>query len=239
MVPRGVASLGSQWSVRRRTVALGALLAFLVASLLVVHVAGRAGADVDRCERFASDSRARAAIATGSGSRVVVIGDSWSAGLGLDRLAGSWPSRLDGHVQVAGFSGSGFSADAGSCRRVSFAVRAPAAVRGGADLVVVEGGLNDFDETDADIRAGFAALMRALHGQRVVVVGPATAPARAAGVPRVDDLLAALAERYDVPYVRTSGLDLPYLDDRLHLTPEGHEEFGDYVAQQIRELSSP
>lgn len=215
---------------------LGALLAFLIASLLVVHVASRAGAGVDRCDRFASDSRDRAATDTGSGARVVVIGDSWSAGLGLDRIADSWPSRLDGRVHVAGFSGSGFSAGAGACRQVSFAVRAPAALRGGADLVVVEGGLNDFDEPAADISAGFADLMQGLQGQRVVVVGPAAAPARADRVPRVDELLAALAEEYGVPYVRTSGLALPYLDDRLHLTPEGHEQFGDFVAQQIRDL---
>jgi acyl-CoA thioesterase-1 len=165
-----------------------------------------------------------------------VIGDSWSAGLGLDRIAGSWPSRLTGDVQVAGFSGSGFSAGAGACRQVAFADRAPAAVRGGADLVVVEGGLNDFRQPDADIRAGFVRLMRSLDGYRVVVVGPAAAPARADAVPRVDDLLASLSEQYDVAYVRTSGLALPYLDDRLHLTPAGHEQFGDFVAQQIQDL---
>jgi acyl-CoA thioesterase-1 len=148
----------------------------------------------------------------------------------------SWPSRLPGHVHVAGFSGSGFSSGAGSCRNESFAARAPAAVRGGADLVVVEGGLNDFDESSASVRAGFARLMTALKGLRVVVVGPALAPSRADAVPRVDDLLAALAGTYGVPYVQTSGLSLPYLDDELHLTVAGHEEFGDVVAQQIKGL---
>lgn len=215
---------------------LGALLVLALSSLLIVHVAGRAGADVDRCDRFAADSVARARTDTGAGDRIVVIGDSWSAGLGLDRPGESWPARLEGRVHVAGFSGSGFSPGAGSCRQVSFAVRAPAAVRDGADLVVVEGGLNDFDEPDAEIRAGFADLMRELRGHRVVVVGPAAAPLRADRVPRVDELLADLAERYDVPYVRTSGLALPYLDDRLHLTRAGHDQFGDFVAQQIQDL---
>lgn len=215
---------------------LGALFVLTVASLLVVHVASRAGADVDRCDRFAAESLARARTDTGGGARIVVIGDSWSAGLGLDRPVDSWPARLAGRVHVAGFSGSGFSPGASSCRQVSFAVRAPAAVRGGADLVVVEGGLNDVDQPDAEIRAGFADLMRELRGSRVVVVGPAAAPVRADRVPRVDDLLAGLAKRYDVPYVRTSGLSLPYLDDRLHLTQAGHEQFGDFVAQQIQDL---
>ena len=211
-----------------------ALLAALVASGLL---AARArGADGSRCDRFASDSQQRAAIVTGSGERVVVIGDSWSAGLGLDRPGQSWPSRLDGRVHVAGFSGSGFSATASRCGRVSFADRAPKALGAGADLVVVEGGLNDFNQPDADIRAGFARLMRTLKGQRVVIVGPAAAPSRASAVPHVDALLASLATTYDVAYVRTTDLRLTYLDDRLHLTPAGHQAFGDYVAGQIAAL---
>lgn len=215
---------------------LGVTFVLLVATVLVLHLADRARANGDRCARFATASVERGRTDTGTGSRVVVIGDSWSAGLGLDRSVDSWPSRLPGRVHVAGFSGSGFSTGAGSCRDEDFARRAPSAVRGGADLVVVEGGLNDFDEPSAAVRAGFARLMAELKGMRVVVVGPALAPARADAVPRVDDLLATLAESYDVPYVQTSGLSLPYLDDQLHLTPAGHVEFGDFVAQQIEAL---
>jgi acyl-CoA thioesterase-1 len=238
VVLRGVASPDSLSFVCRRTVVVGALFVLVVASLLVVHAADRARADGDRCDRFAVDSRARAAAVTGSGERVLVIGDSWSAGLGLDRPVGSWPSRLAGAVHVAGFSGSGFSEHASECRGVAFADRAPAALRGGADLVVVEGGLNDVDQPDADIDAGFARLMGELRGERVVVVGPASAPSRAAEVPRVDALLAHLAASYGVGYVRTSGLDLPYLADRLHLTAAGHQELGDFVAREIASLES-
>lgn len=238
MVLRGVASTGSLWSVRRRTVLLGTLLVLTVVGVLVVQVADRARADVDRCERYSQDSRDRAAQVTGAGQRVVVIGDSWSAGLGLDRSVASWPSRLDGAVHVAGFSGSGFSAHASDCLSVSFAERATDAVRGGADLVVVEGGLNDYDQPDADIRSGFARLMRVLDGQRIVIVGPATAPSRAEEVPRVDRLLAELSADSGVAYVPTSGLELAYLDDRLHLTAAGHEVFGDFVAEAIAGLGS-
>lgn len=213
-------------------------MVLLLAGALVVHVADRARASADRCEAYSAESRQRAAEVTGSGQRVVVIGDSWSAGLGLEQPSGSWPSRLEGAVHVAGFSGSGFSAGASGCRGVSFADRAAAALRGGADLVVVEGGLNDYDQPDADIRSGFARLMQQLDGQRVVVVGPATAPSRAAQVPRVDAVLAALAARRGVPYVRTSGLELSYLDDRLHLTAEGHAAFGDFVSDAIQGLGS-
>jgi acyl-CoA thioesterase-1 len=220
---------------RRRAVLATALA--LVATLVAVGVlAARADATRSSCERFAAASRARAEHDTGSGQRVVVIGDSWSAGLGLDRPVRSWPSRLPGRVHVAGFSGSGFSARASLCGRVSFADRAPAALRGGADLVVVEGGLNDFDHSREEIKAGFARVMRAAAGHRVVVVGPATAPARARAVPRVDRLLRFLSTTYGVPYVSTTDLDLPYLDDRLHLTEAGHRAFGDVVAERIAAL---
>ena len=167
-----------------------------------------------------------------------MVGDSWSAGLGLAQPARSWPSRLPGEVHVAGFSGSGFSAEASPCGRVSFADRAPAVVRG-ADLLVVEGGLNDWDRADAEIRAGFARLMRTVRAagvDRVVVVGPASAPSRAEKVPHVDALLAQLARTNGVGYVSTADLDLPYLGDRLHLTSAGHREFGDAVARRITAL---
>lgn len=218
---------------RRRSFGIALLLAVLVVSLLTLHATRARGADLSRCERFAAESVARAHTVTGSGERVVVIGDSYSAGLGLSSPATSWPSRLPGAVHVAAFSGSGFSRGASECRGVSFADRARAALRGGADLVVVEGGLNDYDQPLADIRAGFARLLRVLDGLRVVVVGPAAAPSRAAGVPRVDALLARLAARHGVPYVAMSGLDLPYLPDDLHLTPAGHRAFGDRVAAAL------
>jgi len=211
-----------------------ALIAALVASgLLAAHARG---AGESMCERFAAASAQRAQQITGSGDRVVVIGDSWSAGLGLDRPVQSWPSRLSGRIHVAGFSGSGFSARASRCGRVSFADRAPAALKGGADLVVIEGGLNDFDRSRAEIKAGFARVLRISSTHRVVVVGPATAPSRAAKVPRVDRLLRHLSAKYGVPYVSTADLDLPYLDDGLHLTPAGHQTFGDAVAARIATL---
>ena len=226
------------WSVRRPWL-VAALVFVVVTAALSVTLGVRAqSADATRCERFAADSAARAATVTGQGARVVVIGDSWSAGLGLGRPNRSWPSQLPGSVHVAGFSGSGFSVHASACAHVDFAHRAAAAVRGGADLVVVEGGLNDYDQPTADVRAGFARLVHQLRGHRIVIVGPATAPSRARAVPRVDALLASLAKRYDVPYIATSDLDLTYLHDRLHLTAAGHAEFGTYVAQRLAALDA-
>jgi acyl-CoA thioesterase I len=217
---------------RRRAVLLtvGALLCALTATGIL---AARANASRSKCEQFAAESVARGRMVTGSGERVVVVGDSWSAGLGLDHPVQSWPSRLPGRVHVAGFSGSGFSEHASVCGRVSFADRAPAALKNGADLLVVEGGLNDVDRSRAEIKAGFARVMRYAAAYRTVVVGPATAPARASQVPRVDRLLSHLSAKYGVAYVSTVDLELPYLPDRLHLTPTGHRIFGDAVAQRV------
>jgi len=212
---------------------VAALLCALVATGVI---AARANANLSKCERFDAASKDRAREVTGSGERVVVIGDSWSAGLGLDDPVQSWPSRLPGRVHVAGFSGSGFSAKASPCGPVSFAQRAPTALRNGADLVVIEGGLNDFDRSRAEIKAGFVRVLRAASSYDVVVVGPATAPARAAKVPRVDRLLRHLSERYGVPYVSTVDLELTYLDDRLHMRPASHRVFGDAVAERIAAL---
>ena len=220
----------------RRVVGASAVVT-LLAALMAFYVADTADAGATRCQQHRIDARDRAGIVTGEGEPVLVIGDSWSVGLGQDDLGRSWASELPGEVHVSGFSGSGFSAGASGCGRVSFHDRAPTALGVRPELVVVEGGLNDFDQPGAAIERGFRALMADLAGLRVVVIGPADAPARSGAVPRVDAQLELLSDRYGVPYVRTSDLDLDYLDDRLHLTDDGHREFGEAVAARIAEVT--
>lgn len=221
----------------RRRVGGASVVVLLLAALMALYVPDRAGADLTRCQQHRLDARERSGLVTGEGSPVLVIGDSWSVGLGQDDLSSSWAARLPGEVHVAGFSGSGFSAQASACGRVAFHDRAPTALGTRPQLVVVAGGLNDHDQPAAAIDRGFRDLMADLAGHRVVVVGPADAPARSGAVPRVDALLEALSEQYGVPYVRTSDLDLTYLDDRLHLTADGHRDFGDAVADRIAAAS--
>ena len=216
-----------------RRVVGASTIALLIAALMAFYVADIADAGPTRCQQHRLDARERAAVVTGEGERVLVIGDSWSVGLGQDELSRSWAARLPGEVHVSGFSGSGFSAGASGCGRVSFHDRAPTAIGVRPRLVVVEGGLNDHDQPARAIDRGFRDLMADLAGHDVVVVGPADAPSRSGAVPRVDALLERLSRTYGVPYVRTSDLDLDYLQDSLHLTEEGHREFGDAVAERI------
>lgn len=252
MVHRGVASpllarerrglrIGAGRPVRTLATVLAGLLAVTALVLVAGQLTGAQGSEAPRCERFASASHQRAAHPSGRGRDVLVIGDSWSVGLGLRHPARSWPTRLPGRVHVAGFSGSGFSATASSCgRHVDYARRAGGALAVGPDLVVVQGGLNDFDQPTTAVRSGFAQLMRVLQpptaAYRVVVVGPAAAPSRAAQLPRIDRMLRQLCAEYGVGYVGTADLSLPYLPDRLHLTPAGHRLFGDAVATRIARL---
>ncbi len=234
MVHAGIAGADPLPSSRRRRRVTTLLLAALLLSAATVYVAARATGDrPDRCERFAADSSARARMVSGRGGEVLVVGDSYSAGLLLDEPARSWPSRLPGRVRVAGFSGSGFSRRASECGDVSFATRAAAALRPDLDLVVVQGGLNDTDQSAAALTAGFERLARVLGERRVVVVGPPAAPRRGALVPAVDALLAELSARHGFDYVPTSDLELAYLPDLLHLTAAGHRAFGDAVAERI------
>lgn len=186
------------------------------------------------CQRISEGAAQRAGIVTGRGAPVLVIGDSWSAGFKLGRRAGSWPSRLPGRVFVDGFPGSGYSVGASPCGAVSYGDRVTAAVqRSDADLVVVQGGLNDFDQPDDAIEAGFDRVMAAVRGRDVVVVGPALAPSRAGAVPHVEAQLRSLCADAGVAYISSTDLDLPYLPDELHLTRAGHRVYGDAIAERI------
>jgi acyl-CoA thioesterase-1 len=192
------------------------------------------------CARTGARSAERAAMVSGSGPSIAVIGDSYAQGLGLDRPGESWPSRLPGRVHVDGFAGSGFSGQASPCRGEAFADRVAAAVADAPDLVVVEGGLNDYDVRSAAVAAGVDRLLDGLAGHRVLLVGPVSAPARSAQVPRIDGLLATAASRHDVRYLRMTRVSLSYLSDGLHLTAAGHQAFGELVGAVVAGmLASP
>lgn len=187
-----------------------------------------------RCATYRQLSFDRTRMVTGSGRRTVVIGDSWSVGRHLPDPSRSWPSVLPGQVHVYGYSGSGFSESAmRRCGHVSFADRAPAAVAGGAGLVVVEGGINDVRRPRKAVRSGFDRLMHILTPYDVVVVGPPVTPMRGTRSDRIDRLLRRWCSRIGVPYISTLDVKLSYMSDGLHPTEEGHQKFGRIVARRI------
>ncbi len=230
--------------MRARLAGRQAALALLAAAAVAVGVAvaespGAASSRQELCAGTATRSADRAAVVTGAGARVSVIGDSYAQGLGLDHPGESWPARLPGRVRVDGFAGSGFSPAASPCAGEAYADRVPAALADHPRLVVLQGGLNDFDVSTTAVAAGADRALDALAGHRVLVIGPVSAPARAGQVSRVDRTLAAVADRHGVRYLRATGWQLSYLRDGLHLTPAGHTELGDRVASVVAGMLSP
>lgn len=212
------------------------VLTVLLVAAVSTTILGRAGARTDRCGAIGERADERAAVVTGTGADVLVIGDSYSVGAGV-RARDSWPVRLPGRVRVDGFSGSGFTVGASACGDVSFATRAAISLRRSTELVVVEGGLNDYDQSLADLEAGFAHLMRVLDGRQVLVVGPPPAPERPrADVEAVDASLARLSSAHGTAYLSMIDVDFTYLEDDLHPDPAGHRVFGDRVAERVQDL---
>lgn len=231
------------WHLVRPRPLLVVLTVALVAAVCTL-VWARAGAGPDRCAVRAERAAQRAELVTGTGPEVLVIGDSYSVGVGVgpDR---SWPVRLPGRVRVDGFSGSGFSVGASACGDVSYASRAPRTLRRSTDLVVVEGGLNDHDQPLADVEAGVRRLLADLGepgtgGPRVLLVGPPVVPDRSqAAVAAVDAALARLAAEHEASYLSMLDVELSLLDDRLHPDEAGQRTFGDRVAAEVDRLLTP
>ncbi|KRB77968.1 hypothetical protein ASE01_07265 [Nocardioides sp. Root190] len=199
-------------------------------------VLARAGAGPDRCGVRADRAAQRAELVTGTGPEVLVVGDSYSVGVGVGS-ARSWPVRLPGRVRVDGFSGSGFSVGASACGDLSYASRVERSLRRTTDLVVVEGGLNDHDQPIADVEAGAERLLDRIGATPALLVGPPVVPDRSrAAVQEIDATLARVASERGVPYLSMLEVDLSLLEDRLHPDRAGHRRFGDVVGERVEAL---
>jgi acyl-CoA thioesterase-1 len=214
----------------RGRIVAAAVVAVLVAAVIAV-LTTRAGAH-NVCAGNRTAAQERGALVTGTGPEVLVIGDSYSVGLGV-KPAESWPTYLPGRVRVDGFSGSGFSYAASGCPGVDYATRAQSSVLKSTKYVVVEGGLNDYDQPMSEIQSGFRRLMQVLGDRHVLVVGPANAPSRAEEVPGIDEELARLSKEYGAAYLSMLDVDISYQDDELHPDVEGHRLFGERVATAV------
>lgn len=227
----------------------------LVGAVLVATLAGCAEEDAgampgqgtsheaqltqDLCTRLAAESVTRAAVVTGAGERVVVIGDSWASGFGLEDPGLSWPRYLDGEVRVSGFGGTGYSRDLmARCGPISFAERVPDVISQGADLVVLEGGINDSKSDLDEVEDGFRDTLDELVGYEVIVLSAPKVDSRARAIRGVNKMMRRVSAEYGVTYINVFDLELPMLEDNTHLTVEGHQEFGEAVARRIAESRS-
>lgn len=168
----------------------------------------------------------------GDGERVAVIGDSYSSGDTLANYRDAWPfafaAATGTSVTLSGIGWTGF-VDSGVCDTDAFGTRL--AVTDNADVVIVQGGLNDTD-TASEVQAAAAELLQMIDAPRIVVVGPVDAPA-VNGEKAVDTALHNAADTAGAEYVSALDWSLTFGSDQTHLDPQGYASFAGDVADAM------
>ncbi|PMC04171.1 hypothetical protein CJ226_09200 [Microbacterium sp. UMB0228] len=203
--------------------AAGAALVVAGAAVYVIREDRIAAAE---CDLVASLDAATAAP-IGTGESVTIIGDSYTQGFGLDDPRTSWVSYLpDRRATVSASSGAGFTRD-GLCDSPSLSELTESA----SGPLILQGGLND---VGGDMKALERTIDDLLSGNDVLVlVGPTRAPAFDADeIADVVEVLSEAAKEHGVPYLDATEWDLPF-SDGIHLTADGHAEFGGHVASSL------
>lgn len=227
--------------INRRALWAALVVVFLAAAGAgVFFLQSREAQAAERCEVTTEYLRNRGeAVRTGNGGRkVFVLGDSYTAGDVLEDRTDVWVYDLarieDATVTADGIGGTGF-VNGGSCGGMQFGTRLGQIVHSSPGLVILQGGLNDWRESpDKVASAAFNDLQELSDVPEVVVVGPINAPSRSEGAKAIDSALREAVEAQGRRYISALDWDLPYLPDRLHLTPAGHDTFAAHVAAAIR-----
>ncbi|MEW9874050.1 SGNH/GDSL hydrolase family protein [Arthrobacter sp. HS15c] len=165
-----------------------------------------------------------------SGASVAIIGDSYTAGDGLDRRADGWAYSVGS--DLAGVGMTGF-VNGGYCGNHSYAERLDSVLELHPQTLIIQGGLNDWKSPEKVADAAAALLSRANGVPRVIVVGPPDVPGRD-GESAVDQALVVATKFTDTEYVSALDWQLEFLPDDTHLTPAGHATFAANVASAIK-----
>ncbi len=184
-------------------------------------------------------------------SRLVVVGDSWAAGLHADprhALGQVAAADLDWSAEVDAVSGTGYLNDAGGGG--TYATRLErVAGPSRARIVVLQGGSNDdrqdLEALPAGVEAALGAATSRFPEARRVLVGPGPDPAPVTGMQRrVDRILQRTAAEGDVPYISVLQLGwIPptdparIIDPRTrHPTAAGQRYLGHRLSAALRRL---
>ena len=189
-----------------------------------------------RCERLTTSLKRYGEVKTfgDRGLSIGVIGDSYTAGEGLQDRSARWVARLaemlPAQVEASGVGFTGFVSP-GPCGGQRYATRTDRVQD--ASIVLLEGGLNDLWASQERVLAGVDDLVRRFDGNRVIVIGPVDVPART-GEQEVDAALEQGALAAGAEYVSMLPLETSYLPEGVHLTETGHYEFARRVAVYLR-----
>ena len=176
-------------------------------------------------------------VTTGS-PRVVVLGDSYAQGYGLDDPRSSWPTTFGeaagAEVYVNALSGTGLTGST-YCPGGAIPTRAGDVAELVPDEVIVQTGLNDLGASADDLSAALGAVVTEVKPAPVVaVVGPALAPQRDPDAVRAtDEALRAAAGDAGLTYVSLLDLDLTYQPDGVHPDEASQERIGEHVAERV------
>ncbi|SFL08850.1 SGNH/GDSL hydrolase family protein [Geodermatophilus ruber] len=221
---------------RRRSVRLlltaGALVAVALAALVWASVRDAARAD-----------RSGGGAVVEGRPLVAFLGDSWTRGAGATAGRGYAPltaERLGWGYLHFGIGGSGYSVPGPNDS--TYADRVAAAAGSGADVIVVQGSLNERRSTAAALRSAAADTLTRLRAEapvtaRILVVGASYNPGTPdATIDWVNREVAAAAERVGLPFVDPAAENWTDPDDPgvwadpIHPNDRGHALIADRLA---------
>jgi lysophospholipase L1-like esterase len=189
---------------------------------------------VAACDVIEQQTTDRGAVINlpGAGTRVAIVGDSYSSGDTLEDYQDAWPfvfARETGDsVALSGVGWTGY-VNGGVCDDDQFGTRT--SVTDGVDIVIIQGGQNDVKTPD-QVRAAALALIKSVDAPRVIIVGPTDAPA-VEGEDVVDRELSAAANEAGAEYVSALDWQLAFGPDHGHPSPEGHRQFASHVEDAV------
>lgn len=174
----------------------------------------------------------------GAGASVLVMGDSWSAGASADPGLGYVDrliARTGWNVTLDAVPGTGYQSTMAASAQ-TYQQRASALPDIAPELVIIQGGLNDFksnlDALPASVTATVEAVEAKYPSAQIVLLGPGTFQLPVPEtVGRVDSILGDVARRTGVFYIspQDSGWMTPenfstfWDPDTQHPTTAGHE----------------
>jgi lysophospholipase L1-like esterase len=243
--------------VRRATILAGVVVAAVVAAVVLL------GTGREPAVRAAATSQGAAGSTTASPTprvlagngvhgadgrpSVTFIGDSWAVGVGATGKRGYavlTGEQLGWTYDVLGVSGSGYTQ--GGAAGITFGERVDAAVATDADVIVVQGSLNERRSTPSALASAAFTTLKRLRDEadphtKILVVGSTYAPGTPDGtIDWINDAIGGAASRVGLPFVDPAAehwidaTDPALWFDPNHPDDAGYQLVADSLARELR-----